>query len=255
MVLKKKYGITVAVFLLTGSMAYSDDIRGKVEKPVEQAIITRQTTQKEDEQWRVVKEKLVYQMEQLQVSVVQLQDQRDTLVKSTDGSRQRVAEKEERLHDIRRIEAEVEPFLGRLIKEIQELPNSGLPFLMGERSKRVERLEAMLHDPEIALSEKFRKSMEALQVEMEYGLTIETYQEQIDLDSTPLLVNVFRLGRVGLYFQSLDHRSCGMYDPLARQWKLLPDVYNHSLQEAIEIAAKRRPAEIITMPLGRMVHQ
>ncbi len=245
--------LTALLSILPWSAPHCDEIKQKIERPVEQAINIRQQTQQEDEQWRELKEQLTLELERLQAEVDQLQIKRDGLVTANEATRGRVQEKEIRLADIRRIEAEVEPFLGRLIADLKALPQQGLPFLMEERKQRIAKLEKVLSNPDITLSEKFRKAMEALQIEMEYGLTIETYQEQIELQGQMLLVNMFRLGRLGLYFQSLDHRLCGTYNPLAKKWERLPDTYNHGLQSAIEIAAKRRPAEIVAIPLGRMV--
>jgi hypothetical protein len=112
-----------------------------------------------------------------------------------------------------------------------------------------------MEDPEVSVSEKFRKAMEALLVEAEYGSTIEVYQQTIAVDDAPSLVNVFRLGRISLFYQTLDQKRCGFYDVAAAAWRPLPTAFNRCLQTAIEIGAKRRPVELLTLPLGRMVGQ
>jgi hypothetical protein len=94
--------------------------------------------------------------------------------------------------------------------------------------------------------------MEALLVEAEYGSTIEVYQQTIDVDGAPSLVNVFRLGRISLFYQTLDQKRCGFYDVAATGWRPLPTAFNRCIQTAIEIGAKRRPVELLTLPLGRM---
>lgn len=246
-------GVVMAMTFLVLPSANGDELGEKVEKPVAQAITIRQQTQQEDERWRQLQEQLVVKMEQLQATVDQLQAQKNELIEVTGAAKSRIAEKEQRLEGIRQIEEKMEPFLAQLVEDIKALPETGPPFLLGERNDRIVKLEATLHDPEIALSEKFRKAMEALQVEMEYGLTIETYQQQIDLGAEPLLVNIFRLGRLGLYFQTLDQGRCGVYDQGDDKWVTLPDTYNYSIQKVVEIAGKRRPAELVTMPLGRLV--
>lgn len=250
---KNTFWLVLLILLLSLTVSLADEIGKKVEKPVGQAIDTLQKTQKEDEEWRQLKEKLAYELEQLQESVDQLQAQKNELMEATTAAKKRIAQKEQTLEGIQQIEEKMEPFLASLVERVKKLPKEGLPFLPEERAERIQKLETTLHDPEIELSEKFRKAMEALQVEMEYGLTIETYQKQIELDSEKLLVNVFRLGRLGLYFQTLDQRTCGMFDPGNRKWTLLPESENYSIQRVVEIAAKRRPAELVSMPLGRMV--
>jgi hypothetical protein len=94
--------------------------------------------------------------------------------------------------------------------------------------------------------------MEALLVEAEYGSTIEVYQQTIELDNAPSLVNLFRLGRISLFYQTLDRKQCGFFDVAAADWRPLPAAFNRSIQTAIEIGTKRRPVELLALPLGRM---
>jgi hypothetical protein len=110
----------------------------------------------------------------------------------------------------------------------------------------------LLADPGVTVSEKFRKTMEALMVEAEYGRTIEVYQETITMDSQPLLATIFRLGRIGLFYQTLDHSRSGMFDVATRTWIPLPPSFDNALEAAIDIGAKRQPVELLSLPLGRM---
>ena len=95
--------------------------------------------------------------------------------------------------------------------------------------------------------------MEALQIEAEYGITLETYQEMLENDDEKTLVNILRLGKLGLYYVTLDESRCGFYNVADNHWQLLSDDYIVSIQTAVAIASKRRPAKFIDMPLGRMV--
>jgi hypothetical protein len=116
-------------------------------------------------------------------------------------------------------------------------------------------LETLLSDPDVVISEKYRKVMEALLVEAEYGFTIETYQETITIDGRPLLVDIFRLGRISLFYQSLDRKKCGFYNTADAAWQDLDPSFNPVIQPAIDIAAKRRPVELLTLPVGKIVVQ
>jgi hypothetical protein len=116
----------------------------------------------------------------------------------------------------------------------------------------VDHLDSLLADPGVTVNEKFRKTVETLMVEAEYGRTIEVYQDTITVAGQPLLATIFRLGRIGLFYQTLDHRRSGMYDVAAKAWNPLPDAYNAVLGTAVDIGAKRQPVELLTLPLGRM---
>ncbi|MFN2356064.1 MAG: DUF3450 family protein, partial [Desulfopila sp.] len=87
---------------------------------------------------------------------------------------------------------------------------------------------------------------------IEYGNTIEVYQETIVTEEREMLVDIFRLGRVALFFQTLDHESCGFFNVARATWQPLPTEYNRTIEVAMEIGSKRRPVELLTLPLGRM---
>ncbi len=224
----------------------------QIKKPVAESIRIRQDTQEQEQKWRDDREKLLARHDGLEETKKRLTLQRAALDEKVGGLKSRIAVKEKQLEDTLGIQKEITPMIVALILELQEFVAADLPFLGEERRNRLARLVELRDDPEVAVSEKFRKVLEALLVEAEYGNTIEVYQETITTGGHPLLVDIFRLGRVGLFFQSLDHKSCGFYNVAAASWQPLPGEYNRSVAGAMEIGAKRRPAELLTLPLGRI---
>jgi FtsZ-binding cell division protein ZapB len=245
-------GIVLAVSAVTPGWAENSDFSGQIKKPVREAIDTRQTTQKAEEKWRDERRKLVAVYEQLQQEQKQLQDRKEHLQQEIIAAQDRIAPKEKQLQDIEQISTQITPFLQELAGRLRQRVSGSMPFLTAEREQRITRLTGLMEDPEVSVSEKFRKTMEALLVEAEYGSTIEVYQQTIDVDGAPSLVNVFRLGRISLFYQTLDQKRCGFYDVAATGWRPLPTAFNRCIQTAIEIGAKRRPVELLTLPLGRM---
>jgi uncharacterized phage infection (PIP) family protein YhgE len=240
------------VSAVTSGWAENSDFSGQVKKPVREAIDTRQATQQAEEKWRDERRKLVALYEKLQQEQKQLQDRKDHLQQEIIAARDRIALKEKQLQDIEQISTQITPFLQELASHLRQLVSGGMSFLTAEREQRITRLTGLMEDPEVSVSEKFRKAMEALLVEAEYGSTIEVYQQTIAVDDASSLVNVFRLGRISLFYQTLDQKRCGFYDVAADAWRTLPTAFNRCLQTAIEIGAKRRPVELLTLPLGRM---
>jgi hypothetical protein len=245
-------GIVLAMSVVAPAWAEDSDFSREVKKPVREAIDTRQTTQKAQEKWRDERLKLAAVYEQLQEEKQRMQARKDRLQKEITAAKERIALKEKQLDDIEQISIQIDPFLQGLVGRLGQLVSGDMPFLMTEREQRISRLTHLMRDPEVMVSEKFRKAMEALLVEAEYGSTIEVYQQTIAVDGVLTLVNVFRLGRISLFYQTLDQKRCGFYDVAAAGWRPLPDAFNRSIQTAIEIGAKRRPVELLTLPLGRM---
>jgi predicted HicB family RNase H-like nuclease len=219
---------------------------------VQEAVTVRQATQQQEEQWRDRQQKLVALHEQLQAEQEQLKTTREAFKESISATRRRIAEKEKQLSAVGQIRTRIEPFLHESLAALRKQIDADLPFLPEERRLRVQRLAEVLEDPEVAISEKYRKVLEAWMVEAEYGNTIEVYQQTIGVENSEMLVNVFRLGRVSLFYQTLDQNACGFFDVGAGIWRPLPDDYNRTLTAAIDIGTKRKPAELLCLPLGRI---
>ena len=247
--------LTNCVFPLKGVCTQTNNIQKNVEQPVQQSIDTRQKTQEEQESWRLEKEKLITRFEQLQKEQAQLQDKQAQLQEQVTATNNRLSAKQKQLAHIQQISSQIQPFLNDLVKQLKLHIENNLPFLMDERSRRIEKLEILMTDRKVDASEKYRKVMEALLIETEYGFTIETYQETISVEGNSLLADIFRLGRIGLYYQSLDLKQVGFYNVATLRWESLPATYNAAIHTAIDIAAKRQPVELLSLPLGRLVIQ
>ena len=216
------------------------------------AIEIRQNTQGSRTAWQNERQKFMEKYEQLQQAVHQLKDRKNGLSKIIASAGLRINEKERQLADIKQISDQINPFLGELSRRLREQVETDMPFLSIERKKRLEKLDQLIMDRETAINEKFRKLMEAVMVEAEYGQTIEVYQETVPLNNREMLVNVFRLGRIAIFYQTLDGKDCGFYNVAASTWDTLPEAYNHAIQTAMDIGAKRRPIELLSLPIGRM---
>ncbi|MFO8111947.1 MAG: DUF3450 domain-containing protein [Desulfosalsimonadaceae bacterium] len=229
------------------------DIGEKIRQPVRESVEIRKQTQKANEQWQKEKQVLASRYDRLQEENKRLAARRDALEENLEATTGRVRRKEKQLADIEQVTGSMAPFLTEMIGRLARLPDEGMPFLKEERARRIQRLREMMSEPDVDASEKYRKVMEALLVEAEYGNTIEVYQETIDVSGRSILANIFRLGRISLFYQTMDQQESGWYDMAAGAWEKLPERHNRAISTAIDIGAKRQPVELVTLPLGRLV--
>ena len=125
------------------------------------------------------------------------------------------------------------------------------PFLLTERMLRIEELKDILVQSNISTSEKFRRVFEAYQIENEYGRTIESYRDEITFDSETYNVEVFRLGRVGLYARTSDGRNTAMYSKKEGKWIRKKGI-DSELIVALKIAKKELPPSLLKLPVERI---
>ncbi|MBT8083757.1 MAG: DUF3450 domain-containing protein [Woeseia sp.] len=160
-----------------------------------------------------------------------------------------LADFERQFQEIEITKRRILPLIVRMIEVLKEFVAIDIPFLEKERGLRIAALEALLARPEVPTSEKYRRTMEAYQVEMEYGHTIEAYEGEMVVDGEARTVNFLRYGRLGLYYMTLDGREIGYWDNNEDSWVELPGDYRQSLDRAIRIARKQLPPDLTRLPV------
>jgi len=144
---------------------------------------------------------------------------------------------------------EVVPLMVRMIDTLGEFVAADLPFLKKEREDRVKDLRDILDRADIATSEKYRRVMEAYQVENEYGRTIEAYTGNLNIGGTERSVDFLRIGRIALFYQTPDREQQGYWDTAKGGWAPLDSKYRASVTEGLRIARKQAAPDLIVMPV------
>ena len=147
------------------------------------------------------------------------------------------------------INRQIFPLMERMIDGLEQSIALDIPFLMAESSKRVGDLEDIMERSDVSVAEKFRKVMEAYQIEMDYGTSSEWYRESLNIDGAVREYNMFRVGRIGLYFQSDDTNITGWYNPVSGEYELLGNEHRNEVRKGIRIARQLIAPELILIPM------
>ncbi len=167
-------------------------------------------------------------------------------VKSQEAERVAV---DKQLADIEVTQRSILPLMLRMHDVLVQFVTLDAPFLEQERSKRLEDLKTMMDRSDVTLAEKYRRLMEAYQVETEYGRTIEAYRGDLKTDDKSRAVDFLRFGRVGLYYLTLDRREAGYWDNGARRWVVLPTEYRIDIERGLRIARKQAAPDLLRLPV------
>jgi len=233
--------------------ALSQDFTDSVTGSVNESINIRKKTWEDQSNWAGQREKLTAEYKALDAKAKYLLAREKDLESELASQQMAVNELKRKKIETARMSAELEPSLARIVKRLEVTVNNGLPFLIKERKNRIAGLHRIMGDPEISLSEKYRKVFEALLIEAGYSDSARVNRELIFVQDKEILADILCIGRLSLFFQTLDRSTTGFYDPVSLSWKQGPPGFNREIAKAVEIAAKKRPADIINLPLGKVV--
>jgi len=153
------------------------------------------------------------------------------------------------------VEADVEAMAGLAkladdaVSKLKQRIQGGPPFQLGERRARIEHLEKLPATTDGELAEKYRRAFDAYRVELDYAKTVEAYRDLLRDSDDGRLVNFLRVGRLALYYQTMDGRESAVWHPDKRQWLRLSGEDNESIRQALRIARKIDPPQLMVLPL------
>ena len=148
------------------------------------------------------------------------------------------------------INRQIFPLMERMIEGLERSIKLDVPFLMEERTGRVDSLKDIMERSDVSVAEKFRKVMEAYQIENDYGTTVDEYAETIELDDgSKRSYNVLRVGRIGLYFQSDDTQITGRWSMEEGKW-VRDDSARNEVRKGLRMAKQLIAPELILIPIS-----
>jgi hypothetical protein len=164
---------------------------------------------------------------------------------------QELAQLEVSLDQVGVVERQIMPLMIRMLDGLEQFIELDKPFLLDERRGRIARLRGLMERADVTLAEKFRSLTEAFQIENDFGRTIEVYKDTLNLDGATIEVNVLRLGRVGLYYQSTDASATGRWDTDTQQWLAMNNSKaRNQVRQGLRIARKLVAPDLLLLEVS-----
>ena len=143
------------------------------------------------------------------------------------------------------------PFMLRMIDGLENFIQLDLPFLLDERTNRLNNLKVTMDRGDVSTSEKFRLIIEAYKTELEYGRTIEAYRDNILIDDVETSADFLRIGRIALTYLTVDGSKGGYWDTNSQSWEKASSSIKRSTADALKVASKQAPPALIKIPVYR----
>jgi len=156
----------------------------------------------------------------------------------------------ESMGNVALIERQIVPMMTRMIDSLEQFVELDTPFLLDERRNRLGRLRGMMERSDVTAAEKFRRVIEAYQIENDYGRTIEAYKGAVEINGNQQEVDFLRIGRISLTYQSVGAQYTGAWDTETETFVALPpEKYKAQIANGLKVARKQIAPDLLIVPV------
>lgn len=252
---RKLFFVVSLFFILLYSLPLSQQViaaplREQLEKGVSATVTVEKQTADIRQRWQSEERLLVDETHALELELKLLEARSQKLQGYTEQRQLEIAKLNKGLTEMAEIGLHLEPYLDELVDSIKEFKVEDLPFASLERDRRLADLEVSLNSYDVDLPEKLNRVMEVLKIEAGFGRGFEVGEEVLNRGDGETAVRVLRLGRVGLYYLTLDGAHAGYFNRESKNWEELPGAYSEAVKEALRMALKQRAFDLVQLPVA-----
>ncbi|MGD2006766.1 MAG: DUF3450 domain-containing protein [Cellvibrionales bacterium] len=188
-----------------------------------------------------------------------------TVMKQVDGLKvynarleRQIANQERRISDIDGsiaeaavIQRQIPPLVARMLDGLEQFIKLDMPFDLDTRLGNIEAVRNNLDRSDVTAAEAFRQVLELYSIELQYGRGIESYSDTIEVNGTPREVDILRIGRISLVYQTTDGAETGAWNSGSQSWEALSaGDYAAAVRKGVRIAKKQATIELLNMPVA-----
>jgi len=242
------FPLIVVVTLLGSSLALTDQIQplldiGEQRQNLEQVSQTKIDSMDDDTSLIINEFKTVSkQIEGLRVYNAQMR-------KQIERQEERLKEIDKTMKEAQVMQRQVPPFTRRMLAGIEKSIELDMPFHLAERKERIAFAKAAIDNPTVSPAEGLRQVLETFNVEMEYGRKLDSYKDTIEIEGQQREVNVLRVGRLALVYQSSDRSLTGAWDNKKEEWVALDSSYRNPTRKGLRIANRLATVDMLELPI------
>ncbi len=191
------------------------------------------------------------EIEQLAEQVKNLEIYRNHLQALVDNQQQEMVSLDSQIEEIKDTRQGIVPLMYQMIDGLQQLVEQDKPIRLQARTERLEKLKNLMPRADVSDAEKFRRILEAYQIEMDYGRKLGSYQGQIALSDTDSVdADILYLGRVALIARNPNATQYWSWDQSQMQWQQLDITYKSDVDTAFSLATQQIAPTLLNLPVS-----
>ena len=194
---------------------------------------------------------LLQEFKQVNKQIESLRVYNSQLERQIDSQKQMMAELKESIENATIIERGISPLMISMLNALEDFIALDVPFKKEQRSEAIAALYVNMDSAKFSAAEKFRQILEVYDIESEYSLSLESYRDLVDInaDGSEVEVEMLRVGRVALMYQTKDKSQTGAWNKNTGSWETLGSEYRRAVDQGIRIAKKLSPQDVMQMPI------
>ncbi len=190
-------------------------------------------------------------IEQLEEEVKNLDVYRKHLEALVKDQHSELSNIDQQISDIEQTRQGVVPLMYKMIDGLKQTVKNDKPIRIEQRNLRIEKLDTMMTVANVSDAEKYRRILEAYQIELDYGIKLGVYQGKITLDDDKSIeANILYLGRISLIARNFNQDKYWAWDQKEKAWVLLDSSLNSDLNHAYAVANKEVAPSLLTLPVS-----
>ena len=195
-------------------------------------------------------DKLLRQFQLVNKQIEGLQVYNAQLTRQIDSQHQTMADIAESVENAALIERQIIPLSLNMLDALKQFIRLDLPFKLEERQTSVEQVRENMDSARFSAAEKSRQVLELYAIESEYSATLEQFDGVLSIDGQQRQGAFLRIGRVALLFQTSDQSLTEVWSKTDKQWQTVAaGDYRRAVADAIRMAKKQAPLDMIKLPL------
>lgn len=250
-----KFVNTLPMTLLAASIAFTANAQedNYLDKATQKATAINQSAVASQQKINTVTsdiESKLQQFKSINKEIAGLQVYNGQLDKQIANQVAEMAQLNSAIDEVSVIERQITPLMMRMIDGLAQFVALDVPFLPQERVERIEKLRAMMDRADVSSSEKFRRVLEAYQVEVRYGRDVEAYSGLHSIAGVEREVDFLRIGRTALVYQTRDGNLQGAWNKVTKQWDALDTSYRSHITKGLRMARKQLAPDLLMLPIA-----
>lgn len=197
---------------------------------------------------------LTNQISQLTEEIRNLEIYRSHLENLVSDQQQEQASLNDQIEQIKLTRQGIVPLMYQMLTSLELIIKSDKPINLKQRLTRLDDLKRLMTRSDVSDAEKYRRIVEAFQIELDYGNKLSLYRDTITIDGNHNIeTEQVAVGRLALLARSFDQHNYWYWNSQQMKWETGDSADLQQINQVFDLAGKKITPSLLTLPVSLVV--